>query len=432
MASFDGQDFVNYLKQFLGTPYVWGGNSLTSGVDCSGLVQQGLLKFGVDVPRVTNDQIGVGKAVDMDHLQVGDLVFFDTDPGRAGPDHVGVYAGNGMMIHAPRPGKTVEMADMTSKYYASRFMGGRRMDGMTSTGGSDGVATPQTVAKLSPEEMASNYGWAYGFMKSVPEISNLFDQAVSGSWTPDKFQAEVKNTKFYQDNSDTTRNALVLKQTDPATYNAQVDAAKAKVQQMATDAGAAITDSKLNDIADQVVMFGMDDAHINKALSGYITYVDGTLKGKAGIFEHNMRGFADQMGVSLNDDAYKSQAQMIAAGMSTQDDFQNFIRQQSVSAFPAFKDQINAGQTMRNIANPYIQMMASNLELNPNSISLKDPTIMGGLNGLDAQGNPVGKTLTQFGDMLRGDPRWRSTQQAMDSSMNIGRQVLTNMGLING
>lgn len=430
--AFDGADFVNYLKQFLGTPYVWGGNSLSSGVDCSGLVQQGLLKFGVNVPRVTNDQIGVGKAVDIDHLQVGDLVFFDTDPGRSGPDHVGVYAGNGMMIHAPRPGKTVEMADMTSSYYASRFMGGRRMDGMTSTGGSDGLATPGTIAKLSPEEMASNYGWAYAFMKSDPEINDVFNNAVQENWTSDRFKAAVKNTEFYKNNSETTRNAMVLKSTDPATYNAQIDAAKVKVQQMATDSGAAITDSKLNDIAESVVMFSMDDAHINKTLADYITYIDGSLRGKAGIFEHNMRGYADQMGVTLNDDAYKNQAQMMARGLSTQDDFQQFIRDQSISSFPAFRDQINGGQTMKNIANPYIQMMAQNLELNPNNIGLKDPLIMSGLNGLDAQGNPTGRTLTQFGDLLRGDPRWRSTQQAMDKSMNVGRQVLMNMGLVNG
>lgn len=429
MADFSGQDFVNYLKQYIGTPYVWGGNSLSGGIDCSGLTQQGLAHFGVNIGRVTNDQIGYGKAVDMDNLQVGDLVFFDTDPGREGTDHVGVYAGNGMMIHAPRPGKGVEMASITDKYYASRFMGGRRMDGMTDNG-TGSVASAETVAKLSPEEMSSKYGYAYSFMKSDPELSNLFDQAVGGTWTEDMFKARVQETEFWKKNADVTRQAMVLKKTDPATYSASVDAAKAKIQQMAAAAGAAVTDAQLSQIADDSVMFGMDDGRINGILSNYIDYVGGTLKGAAGIFEHNMRQYAGDMGVDLNDQALKNQAALITRGLSTQDDFQNFIKDQATSSFPAFGEQIKAGQTMRSIANPYVQMMAQQLEMNPTAIGLKDPTIMSGLNGLDKDGKPTGRTLTDFQDTLRGDPRWRQTKQAMDATMNIGGSVLRGMGLI--
>jgi len=59
----NGQEIVDYLKQFIGTPYQWGGNSLTSGVDCSGMVQQAYQHFGLSVARTTYDQIGQGKAV---------------------------------------------------------------------------------------------------------------------------------------------------------------------------------------------------------------------------------------------------------------------------------------------------------------------------------------------------------------------------------
>ena len=84
---------------------------------------------------------------------------------------------------------------------------------------------------------------------------------------------------------------------------------------------------------------------------------------------------------------------------------------------------------MRNIANPYVQMMAQTLEVNPNQLSLRDPTIMSGLNGLDQDGKPVGRTLNDFQQMLRGDPRWRSTQQAQDKAMSVGNSVLKQMGL---
>jgi hypothetical protein len=427
--AFSGQDLVSYLQQYLGTPYVWGGNSLSGGIDCSGLVQQGLAHFGVSVPRVTYDQINVGKAVDFDNLQVGDTVFFDTDPNTAGPDHVGVYAGNGQMIEAPHTGASVRMTDITSNYYTSHFMGGRRMDDMTDNG-TGAPASPETVAKLSPEEMASKYGWAYSFMQSDPGVKNVFNQAVEGSWTPDKFQAAIKDTPWYQKNAETTRNAMVLKTSDPATYNAQVQAAKDQVTAEAAKVGAAVTDKQLNEIADHVVMFGMTPEQINNTLGGYVDFVNGTLKGQAGVFEHNMRQYAGSMGVDLNDDAYKQQAALITRGLSTESDFQNFIRQQAQSQYPAFSSQIDAGQTMKQIANPYVQTMAQSLEMNPNSISLKDPTITSALNGLDANGKPVGKTITSFQQQLRGDPRWNSTQQAQDQAMSISKQVLNQMGLM--
>src|SRR5262245_36012683 len=102
-----GSDISNKAQTALGVPYVWGGNSLSSGVDCSGLWQQTFAAFGIQLPRTTYEQIGIGSSVSRKQLQAGDLVFFDTDGTKNGPDHVGIYIGGGKFIHAPRPGKGV-------------------------------------------------------------------------------------------------------------------------------------------------------------------------------------------------------------------------------------------------------------------------------------------------------------------------------------
>ena len=77
-----------------GTPYVWGGNSLTKGIDCSGLVQQVYRQLGIDLPRVTYDQAKAGKQVSTNDLRPGDLVFYNN------LGHVGIYMGNGQIVHA--------------------------------------------------------------------------------------------------------------------------------------------------------------------------------------------------------------------------------------------------------------------------------------------------------------------------------------------
>jgi len=91
---------VQYAKQFEGNPYVYGGNSLTNGIDCSGFTKAIYANFGYQLPRVAVDQRYVGKAVKRSELLPGDLVVYKY---AGGGGHVGIYIGNGKMIHASTP-----------------------------------------------------------------------------------------------------------------------------------------------------------------------------------------------------------------------------------------------------------------------------------------------------------------------------------------
>jgi hypothetical protein len=423
-----------YAQQFKGTPYVWGGNSLTSGVDCSGLVQQVYKHFGIDISRTTYSQIGEGKAVKMNELQAGDMVFFDTNPNTAGPDHVGLYLGNGKMLHAPRPGKSVEITDMTNGYYQNIFMGGRRVQGIAGGGKADWSSADNTTTSLSPEELASSYGWAYGFLNSNPELKGLFDDAVGDSWSPDKFQAKLRNTEWWKKNSSTMRKAAMEKQTDPATYNAKLAASRVQIQQLAAQMGAAIPPSKLNKIVEQTIMLGLDEAGLRNVLGSYITFQNNgsTLNGMAGQYEHMINQFAYTQGVKLDKQTVKNQAQLIGKGLATEEDFKNQIVNQAISLYPGYAAQLQAGQTMMDIASPYIQTMADDLDLPVTSINLTDPMIKRALNGTNAQGKPVGMDQVTFQSQLRNDPRWGQTKKAQDGTMKVGLKVLQDMGLTGG
>lgn len=427
-----GEDIVDYLKQFIGTKYVWGGNSLTNGVDCSGLIQQGFKHFGIDLPRVTNQQIGQGKAIGIKGLRAGDLVFFDTNPDRSGPDHVGLYIGGGKMIEAPRPGKSVQITDMTQGYYVDRFMGGRRINGVTSTGSSSAdAADTKTEEKLSPEEMAANYGWAYGFLTGTPELNKLFKEAVKDTWTADKFQAELRDTDWWKKTSESARNAQVMKSTDPATWRATLDAAKLQVRQLAATVGAAVPPAKLSKIAESVVTAGLDEDGIRNILGQYVNFSkEGNLTGEAGMHEYTMKKFAAENGVSISDQAIKNQAQLIVRKLATTEDYENQIRQQAISKYPSYADQLNAGQTMTDIADPYIQMMSDELEVPDTGITINNPTIRTALNGVNASGVPSGLSLGDFQSSLRLDPRWTKTQKAQDQTMTVANKVLSDMGLV--
>lgn len=424
----DGIDIGEFAKKYIGLPYVWGGESLTTGADCSGFVQKVFENFGIKLPRVTYDQIGQGAPIGLKGLRPGDLVFFDT-AAKAGPDHVGIYLGNGKMIHTPRPGKSVEIVDMTKGDYADQFMGGRRISGVHATGSK--VTDFEESPKLTKEELASSYGWAYGFLNSNPELKKLFSEAVKGTWTAQKFQAELRDTEWWKSNSETRRQAQMIQKTDPATWNAQLSAAIVQVKQLAAEIGAAIPANKISGIAKNMLETGMDENGMRNALGQYVTFTkDGTLTGEAGMHEYTMKQFAYANGVQLSDEAIKKQAQLVVRKLATTEDFENQVRQQAISMYPAYQKQIEAGANVADIASPYMQMMSEELELPYQSLDVSDPTIKQAMNGLDSTGKPVGMTLTDFQQTLRNDPRWKETSGALNGVMAASTQVLKDMGLV--
>jgi cell wall-associated NlpC family hydrolase len=107
---------VQIANRLTGIPYVWGGASPRSGFDCSGLVQYVYAKLGIPLAHYTVSQYRHGRSVSRSSLRPGDLVFF------YGLNHVGIYAGGGKYIHAPRAGSTVRWASLAStpSYYGAR------------------------------------------------------------------------------------------------------------------------------------------------------------------------------------------------------------------------------------------------------------------------------------------------------------------------
>jgi cell wall-associated NlpC family hydrolase len=109
---------VRLARSQLGAPYVWGGAS-PSGFDCSGLVSWVYGRLGITLPHNAAALYGVGRPVPLSAMRPGDLVFF------SGLGHVGLYVGNGRMIHAPQTGRSVEVEALDERSYPP--VGARRV-----------------------------------------------------------------------------------------------------------------------------------------------------------------------------------------------------------------------------------------------------------------------------------------------------------------
>jgi len=118
------ESLVKTAHDFIGVPYLWGGVSVDTGFDCSGLTMTVYQLNGLDLPRHSRTQYDAGESIPLQDLQKGDLVFFDTR-GKGKVSHVGIYIGAGRFIHAPSSGKKIRIDALTSDYYARRFIGAK-------------------------------------------------------------------------------------------------------------------------------------------------------------------------------------------------------------------------------------------------------------------------------------------------------------------
>lgn len=429
-----GSQIVATAKGALDTPYVWGGNSLRQGIDCSGLVQQVYKAYGINLPRVTYDQINVGHDVPVNKLAQGDLVFFDTDRSRRGPDHVGIYIGGGKFIHAPRPGDKVKVSSLGDSFYMNRWMGGRRVNGVIGSPAQAGQAaaelTPEPV-KLSATELAERYGMSYAFFKSQPELSKLLKEAVSGQWTDTRFQASLKNTKWWKTTSASRRKAQLLKKTDPATYKANIGAAEDAARQAAVKLGAVLTGKQVSELARNMVDLEWNEAQVQNFLGKYIDFTGKhTLGGMAGAAAKEIGQQAYRNGIKMSEQAVKNRAAHVVRGLSTMEQVQGELIQQAMGTYPGFAEQIAAGVDMFDLAQPYIQATARELEVPETDVDLYHPKVRAALQRQNAKGEPEPMSLTDYTAQLRDTTDWRRTSVAREQTMAVGRQVLADLGLV--
>jgi len=121
-----GAAIARVAAELVGTPYHFGGADL-QGFDCSGLAFYAHERVGLEIPRTAEEQRHASRPVPLAALAPGDLVFFRIGARRI--DHVGIYAGAGRFIHAPRSGEVVSYGDLSEGYYRKRLVGAGRFWG---------------------------------------------------------------------------------------------------------------------------------------------------------------------------------------------------------------------------------------------------------------------------------------------------------------
>ena len=127
---YDGQAVAEYALAFRGVPYRFGGSD-PAGFDCSGLVHYVFLQYGINLPRIVEEQWQVGDKVNPSEIKAGDLLFFSTKG--PGATHVAIAVDSGHFVHAPNSTGVVRVEALSSSYWGSHYIGARRISKLSTS-----------------------------------------------------------------------------------------------------------------------------------------------------------------------------------------------------------------------------------------------------------------------------------------------------------
>jgi hypothetical protein len=288
----------------------------------------------------------------------------------------------------------------------------------------------------SVEEAMSAYGFVYSLAKSIPELNTLLTQAISAMWTPENLQARIESSNWWKNNADTARNLAIQRATDPTTYNRNLANATNLIWLKAQQLGRSITATQARTLAlrSMVENASWDDQRLSQLLTDNTRVEvgrDGSYQGNAADLQAHLTKTAQNYGVAYTRSWLDAWTNEIQSGRNSLEGWESVMKARAKAAYPQFAAQLDAGMTIRDIADPYISTYAQTLEVPETQVTLNDTAIKKALSQTTADGKTLASMpLWQFQRQLKDDPRYDRTQQAKDDAFSALGKIGKDFGFV--
>lgn len=315
-----------------------------------------------------------------------------------------------------------------------RVLGSRGASGAAPAAGSSGVpevTAPAAAPVVPPDVQADNlkaYYGAYSWMLDIPELAKILNEATAKHTPGDGWlEAALSNSDWYKSYA---RQAAVdfdiLRRSKPRAAEDKVQSTITTITDRATALGIQITPERARDIALHALTVGLTPAELNKAVDNEFHYRPGGVTGQAATELQTLREKARAYGVPVSDDTLGSWVEQIVKGTATEDTFDSYIREQAKSLFPSLAGAIDAGFTVRQYADPYLQLIQKELGVTADSVDLTNPKWSRFLVKIDPKtGERTSMDLDETLRTLRSDPQygWSSTVGAQNMAAAFDQQL---------
>lgn len=292
----------------------------------------------------------------------------------------------------------------------------------------------------TPADIKAQYGFVALIGKEVPEIRNLLSRAVKEKWTAQRFSMAVADTGWWRGSSAQQREWLVRTATDPATAAQELNVGGDMIRNQAKALGFdAVSKSASQSIWLHSKINGYSDSHVNAEIFRRLQpkqfrdplQTAQRAGGRYGELMNQMFSDAVNYGYIVGDWRKNQKAVreiwhqanriMQTGGESNAEEWKTKMISYASSKYAPFSDRIRAGETVVDIAQPYIETVSDLLELNPNDIGLNDKLMKQALQGTGSDGQAM--AVWQLEKAARQDQRWRTTDNARDAAAKMATDL---------
>lgn len=286
----------------------------------------------------------------------------------------------------------------------------------------------QSIAPLV-EKIKTDYPSLLPYLQD-PEIAEIILEGAANNDTPTAFQAAIQGSKWYTSKAPSERQWIVTKLVDPGRASQLEAQTSVQIRQLASTYGIPLTSAQVDYFTTGALDGGWDANEIQRQVVNY-----GSTRqlrpGQITATQDQLRATASSYAIPVSDQALKSWATQINDGNQTTQGFQSYAAQQAKLAFPGLEKQIDSGLTVKQIGDPYAQIAAQQLGIDPNTIDFSDPKWHAALQGQDANGNPAGPlTHLQWQQKILVDPTYgfASSQQGLSDAYNLKQSIMQSFG----
>jgi hypothetical protein len=264
----------------------------------------------------------------------------------------------------------------------------------------NGMKVPVDWEAAAKEE----YGGFYAIIQSVPEIGRLLKKAVSNGWSDSKFDYELKQTKWYKNNSASERTWDTSKQLDPASAQEKIDNRSAFIRETALNLGVNFDDETINKLSESSLRGKWEQTTLDNAIGAEASRTSGGRSElRTGFVGQQLKQTAADYGIQLSDQTFNTYVNKIARGQETKESFKQYALNTAKSLFPSISTQLDQGLTFGQITDPYRQAAARALEINPETIDFADPKWTKAINFTTDKGEQRPMNSNEWGNYIRSD-----------------------------
>lgn len=274
----------------------------------------------------------------------------------------------------------------------------------------------------------------YGYMSwalDIPEVGGILRQAASLGWSQAQLESAIEKTDWWKTTDDSAKQWQQLLANNPGEANSQIAQKEADIRSALVQQGVSLDDARLQQVASSALQFGWDDTQTKNALDSELMRSPDVLQSQVGT---NYKALAAQYAVPLSDPTIQQWAAHSISGVSSDEQFREYLSQQAQSRFAgnsSLTTFLQGGGTVDQYFDPYKQYAAQTLGVNPDTIDLTDPKWSAAINAkIDDKGTIGAMSYQQWVQYMKTNPvyNYDKTTQGRDDAYSMARQIGTLFG----